>query len=59
MEKQYRCLHPLLVESGGKTGKRVAVENPLSRGGHTQVAGFGAFSQINGGGRASSKLIAT
>ena len=24
------------------------VENPLSRGGHTQVAGFGAFSK-NGG----------
>ena len=38
------CRVPLRVESGGKTVKRVAVENPLSRGGHTQVAGFGAFS---------------
>ena len=28
---------PLPVESGGKTLKRVAVENPLSRGGHTHT----------------------
>ena len=26
----------------------VAVENPLSRGGHTQFAGFGAFSKNDG-----------
>ena len=26
----------------------VAVENPLSRGGHTQVAAFGAFSKTGG-----------
>ena len=26
-----------------KSVKEVAVENPLSRGGHTQVAAFGAF----------------
>ena len=25
--------------------RKVVVENPLSRGGHTQVAGFGAFFQ--------------
>ena len=37
------CAGPLHVESGGKTVKRVAVENPLSRGGHTQIAVFGAF----------------
>ena len=31
------CRVPLRVESGGKTVKRVAVENPLSRGGHTHT----------------------
>ena len=41
----WRSLCPLRVESGGKTVKRVAVENPLSRGGHTQVAVVGAFSK--------------
>ena len=35
---------------GGKSVKEVAVENPLSRGGHTQIAVFGAFSK-NGGRR--------
>ena len=34
----------------GKSVKEVAVENPLSRGGHTQVAVVGAFSK-NGGKR--------
>ena len=37
---------PLLAEGGYKRWKHVdgvAVENPLSRGGHTQVAAFGAF----------------
>ena len=29
-------------------GNSVAVENPLSRGGHTQVAAFGAFSKTGG-----------
>ena len=47
---------PLPVESGGKTLKRVAVANPLSRGGHTQVAVFGAFSK-NGGRRGGCVLF--
>ena len=34
---------PLHVKGGGKSVKEVAVENPLSRGGHTQVAVVGAF----------------
>ena len=41
----WRSLCPLHVKGGGKSVKEVAEENPLSRGGHTQVAGFGAFSQ--------------
>ena len=36
----WRSLCPLRVESGGKTVKRVAVENPLSRGGHTRFDGL-------------------
>ena len=43
MEKQYRCLHPLLVEKVSEKREKVAVENPLSRGGHTQVAGIRRF----------------
>ena len=31
------CLRPLRVKVGGKTVKEVAVENPLSRGGHTHT----------------------
>ena len=50
---QLQCgIAPLHVKGGGKSVKEVAVENPLSnplsRGGHTQIAGFGAFSK-NGG----------
>ena len=33
----WRSLCPLRVESGGKMVKRVAVENPLSRVGHTHT----------------------
>ena len=44
------CRVPLHVKVRGKSVKEVAVENPLSRGGHTQVAVFGAFSK-NGGKR--------
>ena len=47
--KQLPC--PLHGKVGGKSVKEVAVENPLSRGGHThntQIAGFGAFAK-NGG----------
>ena len=39
---------PLHGKVGGKTVKEMAVENPSSRGGHTQIAGFGAFAK-NGG----------
>ena len=34
----WRSLCPLRVESGGKMVKRVAVENPLSRVGHTHIS---------------------
>ena len=33
------CQFPLHVKGGGKSVKEVAVENPLSRGGHTHQAG--------------------
>ena len=38
----------MVEKGGGKTVEGVAVENPLSRGGHTQVAAFGAFSKTGG-----------
>ena len=42
------CHTPLRVKVCGKLVKEVAVEDPLPRGGHTQIAGVGAFSK-NGG----------
>ena len=36
--KQLPC--PLHVKAGGKTVKEVAVENPLSRGGHTHTRSY-------------------
>ena len=47
-----RAIHastsPLRKRVGCKIAKEVAVENPLPRGGHTQIAGVGAFLK-NGG----------
>ena len=41
-------LHGASLATAMQRPCRPLVENPLSRGGHTQIAGFGAFSK-NGG----------
>ena len=44
--KQLPC--PLHVKGGGKSVKEVAVENPLSRGGHTHIHDGDIFNNMTG-----------